>query len=146
MPGIICAIRGGPSSQPTIERAIALAKETKAPLRFLYVVNLEFLARSESSRTRSITRDLEHLGEFILLTAKESAQAKGIQAEGIVRHGDVPREIIALAKELEADEVILGRPSGEHENDAFTMQHLEALAARIEEESGAHVILVKEGA
>ncbi len=34
MPGIVCAIRGGPASKPTIARSIALAKETDLPLFF----------------------------------------------------------------------------------------------------------------
>ena len=44
MPGILCAVRGGPASQPTIAKAIALAQETGLPLYFLYVVNLDFLS------------------------------------------------------------------------------------------------------
>ncbi|RMF49572.1 MAG: universal stress protein, partial [Anaerolineae bacterium] len=44
MSAIVCAIRGGPASQPTIRRAIALALETSLPLHFLYVVNLDFLS------------------------------------------------------------------------------------------------------
>ena len=39
MSGIVCAIRGGPDSQPTIRRAISLAKETNLSLYFLYVIN-----------------------------------------------------------------------------------------------------------
>ncbi len=49
MPGIICAIRGGPSSQPTIATSIQLAKDTKETIHFLYVVNLDFLTHSISS-------------------------------------------------------------------------------------------------
>ena len=45
MSGIVCAVRGGPASQPTLQRAITLAKETGLPLFFLYVVNLDFSIR-----------------------------------------------------------------------------------------------------
>ena len=44
MSGVICAVRGGPDSQSTVARAIALARESGLPLYFLYVVNLDFLA------------------------------------------------------------------------------------------------------
>lgn len=49
MPGIVCAIRGGPSSQPTIATSIKLASETGETIHFLYVVNLDFLTHSSSS-------------------------------------------------------------------------------------------------
>ena len=37
MPGIVCAIRGGPASRPTIAKSIQLAEETGLTLYFLYV-------------------------------------------------------------------------------------------------------------
>jgi hypothetical protein len=68
MTGIICAIRGGPASQPTIARSIALAQETSLPLHFLYVVNLDFLTRTSLSRVHVIAQEMQQMGEFILLT------------------------------------------------------------------------------
>ncbi len=65
MPGIVCAIRGGPASKPTIARSIALAKETDLPLFFLYVVNLDFLAYTSSSRIHTITQEMEQMGELL---------------------------------------------------------------------------------
>ena len=56
MPGIVCAVRGGPASQPTIEKAIALALETGLPLCFLYVVNLDFLSQTPTSRSAPTPR------------------------------------------------------------------------------------------
>lgn len=144
MPGIVCAIRGGPSSRITIDQAIRLAQKTRLPLNFLYVVNLDFLVRTESSRVRNITKEMEQMGDFILLAARSTAEEMGVAANGIVRHGDVGEEIIALAKELKADYVVLGRPRGEHEDDAFTIDRLEDFRQRIEEESGAEVILTQE--
>lgn len=43
MSGIVCAIRGGKSSQPTINQAIHTALKTNLPIYFLYVLNLDFL-------------------------------------------------------------------------------------------------------
>jgi nucleotide-binding universal stress UspA family protein len=120
MSGIVCAIRGGPASQPTIERAISLAKDTDLPLFFIYVVNLDFLTHTQSSRTHSIEKDLHHMGEFILLTVQSKAEAEGVLAEGIVRKGSVGEQIISAAKELEANYVVLGTPQGIHDADHFT--------------------------
>lgn len=144
MSGVICPIRGGPSSQPTIKRTIALAKEKNLNLHFLLVVNLDFLTYTESSRVRLITEEMHEMGEFILLTAQETASAEGISAEADVRQGDVGEEIIGLAQELEADFIIMCRPLGEQEEDVFSNDRLEQFIERIESESGAKVILEDE--
>jgi len=144
MPGVICPIRGGPSSQPTIKRAISLAKEKNLDLHFLLVVNLDFLTYTESSRVRLITEEMHEMGEFILLTAQETASAEGLAAEADVRQGDVGEEIIGLAQELEADFIVMGRPLGEQDEDVFANDRLEQFIERIESESGAEVILEDE--
>jgi len=143
MSGVVCAIRGGPSSQRTITHAIDLAKETKRPLYFLYVVNLDFLARTESSRTRLISKEMHEMGEFILCTAQASAHKQGIASDGIVRQGKVTEEIINLAKELNADYIILGQPEGVDEKDIFTMARLRQFSERLSQESGAEVIITE---
>ncbi|MGD2027997.1 MAG: universal stress protein, partial [Anaerolineales bacterium] len=102
MSGIICAIRGGPDSKATIQKGISLAIEVDLPLYFLYVVNLDFLSHTQSSKTSTITDELYQMGEFILFTAQEKAQNKNVKAEGVIRHGNVREEIINLASELSA--------------------------------------------
>jgi nucleotide-binding universal stress UspA family protein len=143
MSGIVCAIRGGPASQPTIRRAIMLAKETNLPLQFLYVVNLDFLSYTESGRVRNITTELEKMGDFILLAARDRAERGGVQADGAIRHGDIGDEIIQLAKDTKAAYVVLGPPRGEQEEDVFTHERLNQFMQRIEEESGASVVLAE---
>jgi nucleotide-binding universal stress UspA family protein len=144
MPGVICPIRGGPSSQPTIKRAIKLTKEKNLELHFLYVVNLDFLTYTESSRVRVISEEMHEMGEFILLTAQEAAKEEGVAAKADVRQGDVGEEIVKLAQELEADFIVMGRPLGDQEDDVFSHERLEVFCGRLEEESGAKVILENE--
>lgn len=144
MPGVICPIRGGPSSQPTIKRAISLAKEKNLELHFLYVVNLDFLTYTESSRVRVISEEMHEMGEFILLTAQEAAKAEGVSAKADVRQGDVGEEIVLLAQELGADFIVMGRPLDEQEDDVFSHDRLESFIARLESECGAKVILENE--
>lgn len=143
MPGIVCAIRGGPDSQPTIEKAISLAGETKLKLHFLYVVNFDFLARTESSRTSFFSDDLDQMGEFILLTAQEKAKEENVVAEGVVRHGQVSEEIVGLATDIQADYVVLGLPQGVEENDVFVNDKIKELCKRIETETQAEVIFAE---
>lgn len=143
MSGIVCAIRGGKESQPTIAEAIHVASETRLPLFFLYVVNLDFLTRTSSSRVHTIKEEMRQLGDFILLNAKIRADNLGIKAEGVIRDGTVSEEIIALCQEHQADYVIMGRPRGEREENVFTQIRLSQFIQHIEEESGAKVILAE---
>lgn len=143
MPGIVCAIRGGPASLVTIEEAVEFASEKALPLYFVYIVNLDFLTHTASSRVRTITEEMREMGDFILLIAQEKSQALGVAAQGIVRQGIVGEEIIDVCKEIGADYVILGQPLGQEEKDVFTHDRIFLLSKRIEAESGAKVVLVK---
>jgi nucleotide-binding universal stress UspA family protein len=144
MSGIVCAIRGGPASQPTIARAIGLAGETGLPLVFLYVVNLDFLSQTQTSRVHTISQEMHQMGEFILLMAKETSARQGISAEGVVRHGTVGEELIRLCHELGADYLVLGMPKVEQADTVFTQDLLDEFVARTEEQTGARVVLPEE--
>ncbi len=140
MPGIICAIRGGPASQPTIQAAIQLGKDTGLPLYFLYIINLDFLVHTTSSRTALISKELEAMGEFILLKARSEAEARQVAANGIIRKGNVLEEILRLCAEVNADYIVLGRPKEEGEENVFTDERLNAFARKAAAE-GAHIVL-----
>ncbi|MEJ2598117.1 MAG: universal stress protein [Anaerolineales bacterium] len=144
MSGIICAIRGGPDSRPTIQKSILLAKETGQKLYFLYVVNLDFLAHTTSSRVAAISTEMHQMGEFILLSAQQTAARQDVPAEIVVRQGSVSDEIIALCHEVEANYVILGVPQQavDREN-AFDRERINQFSQRLESESGAKVYLVE---
>jgi nucleotide-binding universal stress UspA family protein len=142
MPGIVCAIRGGPASRPTIKKSIELAVETKLPLYFLYVVNLNFLAHTSSTRTHLISKEMKEMGEFILLNAQAEAQSTGIAAEGVVRQGKVRDEIVEFIKEVDANFVVLGKPEKKPEDTyLFTQDRLDEFGLRIESESNAKVVI-----
>lgn len=145
MPGIVCAIRGGPASKPTITRSIDLAREKGLPLYFLYVVNLDFLAYTSSSRIHTITQEMEQMGEFILLSAKSTAASQGVEADGVVRHGNVAEEIIGLCNELEADYLVLGRPQVREKEGTFTQDQLAEFVKRIEALTAAKVVMAEMG-
>jgi nucleotide-binding universal stress UspA family protein len=141
MSGIVCAVRGGPESKPTINKSIELAKLNDLTVHFLYVVDLDFLSHSSSSRVATITSEMEQMGEFILLVAREKAESQDIAAEGTVRHGEVREEIISYCREVQADYVILGQPQTRREENVFTRDLLQEFIERVEQESGAKVVL-----
>ncbi len=144
MPGIICAIRGGPSSQPTITTSINLAHKTGETIHFLYVVNLDFLTHSSSSKTNHISQEIKEMGEFILLGAQEQAAENGVSSEGVTREGQVVDEIISYCEELYPSYVVLGRPQEEQENNLLSTDQLQLFADRITEVCSASVILSSE--
>lgn len=144
MTGIICAIRGGPGSKANIESGINLARNEGLPLYFLYVVNLDFMVHTESSRIQTISEEMREMGDFILTQAQAQAEAEGVTTEGFVRKGKIGEEIITLSKELAADYVTLGKPRGKSEADFFTHPALTKLGKQIEEETKAAVIYVEE--
>ncbi|MFN2134780.1 MAG: universal stress protein [Candidatus Promineifilaceae bacterium] len=145
MSGVVCAIRGGPHSQPTIDKAIALAGKTGLTLYFLYIVNLDFLAHALSTRTYTINQEMELMGEFILLAAQRRAADQGVTAEILVRHGSVGEEIVKFCQEVSADYLVLGRPQlDEEEANVFTAARLRMFVELVEKQSGAKVILLGE--
>jgi len=143
MSGIVCAIRGGPKSSRTIDRAVALAQETGLTLHLLYVVNLGFLRRTVTSRVRTISEEMRQMGESILYAAQERAADQGVAAQSVVRHGDVLEEISGLCHELSANYLVLGEPGGEDEGNVFTPEQQARFRERVEDETGASVILVR---
>jgi nucleotide-binding universal stress UspA family protein len=140
----VCAIRGGPASRITIDKAVELASETDLPLYFFYVVNLDFLSHTASSRVRTIGREMRQMGDFILLAAQERASALGINAQSVVRQGTVGEEIIAMCQEIGADYIVMGQPQEqEDEEDVFTQEIILEFSQRIQAESGARVIIAQ---
>jgi len=83
------------------------------------------------------------LGEFLLLMAKERAAKQGISAQTVCQKGKVRKEIAKAVRKYEASLVVLGRPAGEEgENTAFQLAGLQAFASKIEEETGATVLII----
>jgi nucleotide-binding universal stress UspA family protein len=117
-----------------------LAQETGLPLYFLYVVNLDFLSHTPTSRVHTISQEMHEMGEFILLMAQEGASRQGISAAGLIRHGSVGEELIGLCHELEADYLVLGKPKLEREDTVFTHDLLREFVVRTEELTGARVV------
>lgn len=147
MSGIVCAVRGGPSSRLTIAKAIELAKDVNLPLYFLYVVNLDFLSYTSSSRTKAISEEMYQLGEFILLAAQTEASRHGITAHSEIREGKVADEIVKFSKAVKADKIVLGLPSQvEGKESIFNDPQLASFIKHIEEQTDAEVILVGENA
>lgn len=139
---IVCAIRGGRDSQASIDKAIALARETDLPVHFLYVVNRDLLSSASSNRAPAISKHIGEMGRAVLHTAQAMASAQGIRARGLVRQGKVGDEIASLCRDLGADYLILGRPQAQEGKNVFSNALLAQFIEQIEQQTGAKVVPV----
>ena len=136
---ILCATRGGEASHRTQDAAIALAKEQGDELIFLYVADSSFLNQTAAPLVVDVESRLVKMGEFLLLMAQERAAAQGISAQTVVREGRLRAELVGVARELEVDLVVLGRPVDRHQQAIFDETALQAFAISLQMITGAEV-------
>ena len=136
---ILCPTRGGPASHNTQDKAIALAKERGDTLLFRYVVNLHFLDKLAAPIVVDVEDEVQQMGEFLLLMAKERAEEQGVKTRTLSRKGKVREEIKKVAQEENVSLILLGRPAGEQ--SAFQLAEVKEFAAEIERETGIEAIV-----
>lgn len=140
MTTIVCATRGGEASIRTQMQAIELAKTREAEILFLYVADVNFLGRVPGTIVVDVATELENMGEFLLLMAKERAKKEGVTAHTVVKRGEFRDALLEAAREAEASVIVLGSPG---ESSSITQQeYLDSLAASLEEESGIETLIV----
>jgi nucleotide-binding universal stress UspA family protein len=140
MAKILCATRGGAASYRAQDAASKLALERGGELLFLYVVNIEFLDKTARAvRPDIVEAEMEKLGEFLLEMARERAADQGVSAEVILRHGMLPEELAAVAKEQQVDTIVLGRPA---KGSVYSLEELESYATEIEAKTGCQVLVL----
>ena len=137
---ILCATRGGEGSYQTQDAAIALAGERGDELLFLYVVDTSFLNQTAAPLVVDVEARLEKMGRFQLAMARERAAVQGIEAEALVRRGQLRTELAAVAREMEVDLIVLGHPM--NQGAVFDEAALQALATSLEEETGVRVLVL----
>ena len=133
---ILCATRGGEASYIAQDAVIALAKEQGDELVFLYVADISFLNNTAAPLVIDVESRLEKLGHFQLVMAQERAAAQGIEAQAIVRHGHLQEELVALAQEIGATLIVLGRSVG---SAVFEDNALQTFAANLQTETSVEV-------
>lgn len=140
MDAILCATRGGEASIRTQQRAIEIAKERSAKLMFIFVSDIEFLDHYTAPRVPAMETEMERLGEFLLLMAKERAEQAGVEADFTVRKGNFGAALIEAAQEYNVSLIVLGRPA---DSSLTTLGYLEnKLAPVLKEKTGAEVIVI----
>jgi len=138
---ILCATRGGEASFRAQDAVINLAREQGDTLVFLYVVDTQFLDyTARAVRPDVVMREMEHMGEFLLVMACERAGLQGVEATFSVKHGSLAEALKEAAVEEEVSLVALGRPAGEESR--FQLAGLEDLGLAITEETGVETRII----
>jgi cation:H+ antiporter len=138
---ILCATRGGKTSQPTHEKAINLAQEQGAELLFLYVFDRGVLQKVATPIVINVEAQIEHMLAFLQTTAQEQARQAGVQARVVVCTGSLREQIKAVARKEQVNRIILGSPA--ESSSLFERKALQAFAAEIEEETGITAVILE---
>ena len=137
---ILCATRGGEASHVAQDAAIALARQRGDELVFLYVADISFLNHMAAPVVVDVEARLEKMGRFQLAMAQERAATQGVSAGVLIRRGQLRAELAAAAQEIDAELVVLGHPGAREA--VFDEAAIQALAATLEDETGAEVRIV----
>jgi nucleotide-binding universal stress UspA family protein len=102
---------------------------------FLYVVDTRFLGyTARAVRPDVVAREMENMGEFLLVMASERAGRRAVEASFRVKHGPLAEALKETAVEEGVSLVALGSPAGEQSR--FQLDGLEELGAEITRETG----------
>jgi cation:H+ antiporter len=138
---VLCATRGGRTSQPTHKKAIELAHELGAELLFLYVFDRSVLQKVATPIVVNTEAQIEHMLAYLRTTAQEQARLAGVQARVIIRTGNLGEQIEAVAGEEQVNLIVLGSPAGD--SSLFAREALRNLAAYIGEATGVPVLALE---
>lgn len=132
---ILCAVRSRPGSEKTVDRAIALALKSGARLTFCQIIDIGFLNRfsSRGSARKTAHEEMSDMAEFALSIICDKAEAQGVdQVDYILRTGGVRQALLDLARETNADLLVLGQPQPMPGRSTFNDQARDKFVAQLE--------------
>lgn len=139
---IICATRGGEASYQTQDIVIEMAKVTGDKLVFVFAVDTHFLDKTSGPILVDVESELDNMAEFLLIMARERAAKADIEAEQVVKHGDLRSVLLETTKEQNATLIVLGSPGSNDGKSRFVLEGLQDFAAGLQENSGIEVQIV----
>ena len=139
---IVCATRGGEGSRAVQLAAINQAKETGNPLVFLYVVSPGSINDVNPALESAVREELVWLGKALLYVAKKRALDAGLEAETIIRVGDILDAICSYLSTNKVSNLLLGAPRGST-SQLFGDDPVERFAKDIHRKTGVEVEIVR---
>ncbi len=144
---VVCAVRGGPESRETVTQAIDLALRSGAKLTFFRVLDAEFLEHATIGPLSVVYSELGELGRFTMLILCDRAKRRGVKSvEGIVREGNVRRQLYEFALETHADILVMGRPTRSPGSNVFKPAEFNDYVAKLERDVSLQVMVVEAAA
>jgi nucleotide-binding universal stress UspA family protein len=140
---ILCLTRGGEGSYPNQDGAIAIAKERGQDMMFLYISNIEFLDHTAAPKVIDMETELDELGEFMLVMAKERASRAGVTAQTLVRRGFFREVLSEVIEENNFETIILG--SSSEDTGIFNEDLLHEITCEIHQKYKIEFIILYEG-
>jgi nucleotide-binding universal stress UspA family protein len=106
---ILAALDGSPRSEIALEKAIDEAKAWKATLHAVYVIETGLFSSIPLDNTWEVIFGLlESQGKEALKAAEQKAASAGVTITTHMSQGHAGNEILALAKKIGADLVVMG--------------------------------------
>ncbi len=140
---IVCATRGGPTSERVHERAIELARERHGEVVFLHVVDTTALAGLDPAHAAALIHQQRALAQSILRQAQAQARSAGVRARIELREGEVAATLQDAVRQAGADVLVLGyphtTPGNEHEAEA----RLWRLLGSLQEEDNVRLVIAR---
>ncbi len=138
MAAIVCATRGGQGSRAGRTIAIQRAKELNAKLFFLFVVDPSRLAGMDEQTKAALRAESNWLGRALVNIAAQQAEAFGVSSELLIKEGNFKEQVAIVAKERQADLIILGASRGAS-STVFGDDAVEQFAKELQEQVNIRV-------
>jgi len=139
---IVCATRGGEGSRAVQFEAIRRAKEEKLPLVFLYVLDTSIVGQLDKNMMTAVRSELTWLGKALVNAAQQRARSAKVDAEVVIREGELKEEICSFIKESNASMLLLGAPRGTTAT-VFGDDAVEKFASSVQNETGVPVHVIR---
>ncbi len=120
-----------------------MARERKARLILLYIVDAEFLGYATVARPSVILRELRRTGEFMMDILQKRINRQGVEeVNAIVRTGGVRRQIIESLRWQDANVLVIGHPVKSPGTNTFTPKSLKNFLDNVRSKTGVEVVVV----
>ena len=142
---IICAVRGGPESRETVDKAIDLALLHGARLTFLHILDAEFLEYATIGPLSVVYRELNEMGTFTMLILCDRAERRGVErVDYVLPEGNILQGLLRYANETKAQMLVIGRPTRTPGRNVIKLDTFDEFVATLEGEDGLTIVIVPE--
>jgi len=141
---IICGVTGSPASEKAALEAARLAKENRACLIYVYVVDITFLKGiTVQLRSQFAEESLEHMGKHILDHVEGLALRQGLAPKKILRKGVILEVLKQVVLEEKADLLVLGDEKRSFFQKVLFGGKVKDYVHELENHTGISVVVVK---